>query len=334
MIRAIPTPETRRPPSRTVTSVRQPRSPTARTDGLPRTQFLIPVWNDLLSVVLCLRTVLELADEVVLYDDGSTDGSTEYLEAVAKANSHVTLIRSDRQEGWTRARSTLFAYADPTQLRVWADADDLFVPALWPEFVENLNHCGVLCMGFYEVWGDHRHTTQFGLRGDYCHFALWPAERSHLGWSANQHGFDVPVLDRPAVLGPRCCFHLNGHKTDARLSVRGAKLLEVNRSPESAEKPTPPSFLGDVHRAAMSALFADPERTVVPMPQVLVEYLESQIPEQLRFTVAGNERFGNEHVVAELDRLRRSGFRGNADVRLGDAGRPRGPHGMTGEKGD
>ena len=83
----------------------------------------------------------------------------------------------------------------------------------------------------------------------------------------------------------------------------------------------------------MSALFADPERTVVPMPQVLVEYLESQIPEQLRFTVAGNERFGDEHVVAELDRLRRSGFRGNGDHKLGDAGCPRGPHGMTGEKG-
>ena len=65
--------------------------------------------------------------------------------------------------GMDEGKSDLFAYADPTQLRVWADADDLFVPALWPEFVENLNHRGLLWMGFYEVWGDHRHTTQFGF---------------------------------------------------------------------------------------------------------------------------------------------------------------------------
>src|SRR5262249_7461485 len=162
-----------------------------RAETAPITQFLIPVWNDLLSLVLCLPSVLEVADHVLLFDDGSDDGSADYVENLiqSRPDIDIRLIRGDRQEGAIRASPVLFGSADPSLLRVWADADDLVIPTRWPGFLDGLRRAGILHFAFHEVWGDHRHTTHWGLRGDLCHLAQWPGDRSLTGWTKDRAGY-------------------------------------------------------------------------------------------------------------------------------------------------
>jgi len=286
-----------------------PIVPRSRLSTAPVTQFLIPVWNDLLSLVLCLPSVLEVADHVVFYDDGSDDGSTDYIESAIRAHPHldIRLVHGGRQRGWTEARQVLFEHADPELIRVWADADDLIVPGLWPGFLDELSGAGILWPTFYEVWGDHRHTTHWGLRGDACHLALWPGDTRLSGWDRDAYGHTVPLLAgvSPVRAARQCAFHMNGFKTDERLAFKGRLLRAFNRcSPDSRALPDP----GDLQREAMRVLFANHEHQPAPMPEELSTYLESVIPEQLRFTVSGTHRLGNEDVKEELARLRRLGF--------------------------
>ena len=282
---------------------------------VPAAQFLIPVWNDLLSLVLCLPTVLEIANQVVLYDDGSTDGSAEYVEAMARqaTDTEVIVLRSAQQRGWTRARQVLAGYADPGMLRAWADADHLFIPKAWPRFVAELDRVGALYLGEYEVWGDHRHTTHIGFHGDICHLALRPGDARLCGWTVVASGSASPVLagQAPPWVGPLVCFHMNCYKTDERLAIKGEPLRQFNLRHGGPGDPGSPAAAGqepgDVHAAAMRTLFANWHRPV-GMPAQLADYLEQRIPEELRFTMTASDRAGNEAVTAELERMRQRGF--------------------------
>ncbi|MFE2733272.1 glycosyltransferase family 2 protein [Streptomyces sp. NPDC059349] len=273
-----------------------------------RTQFLIPVWNDLLSLVICLPSVLAIADHVVLCDDGSTDGSFEYIESLAREGSHeaeITLVRAPEHQGWTQARRVLTEHQDPNALRVWADADDLFVPELWPRFVQELREAGCLPVGFHEVWGDSAHTTHWGLRGDPCHIALWPGDTRLTEWS-KVTGFTTPVYreGKPEKVGPMCAFHMNGYKTDGRLAYKGIRLERFNHSGEL-------DVLADseVQDEAERVLFENFRHRPVAMPKVFTRYLNSRIPEPLKFSVVGRSRSGNQKVERTLRRFRDSGFR-------------------------
>lgn len=273
-------------------------------------QFLIPVWNDLLSLVLCLPSVLSVADEVVFYDDASTDGSAEYIRAVAATvgRPQITCLSGGRQQGWTDARTALMAHADASMLRVWADADDLVVPSLWESFTGRLAHEGCLGLGFYEVWGDHRHTTRYGLRGDVCHLALWPGDTRLTGWDRNSHGHTVPLTSEPPTRwGPMCAFHLNGYKTDERLAVKGERLREFNRARGQLAAPRLPES-HHLHPTAMRVLFTSREHQPAVMPHHWSGYLEDRIPPRLRYRVRLSDREGDEDVTAYLRVLRDQDF--------------------------
>lgn len=75
----------------------------------PRLSIVVPVHNEVESLPLLwaeLREVLEALEqpaEVVLVDDGSSDGSTEVIHALAAADARVRMVRLARRCGLTAA---------------------------------------------------------------------------------------------------------------------------------------------------------------------------------------------------------------------------------------
>jgi glycosyltransferase involved in cell wall biosynthesis len=73
-----------------------------------RVLIAIPVFNERKYVDHVLAKVLKIHPDVLLIDDGSTDGTAEVLEA----RSDIQLIRHDRNMGYGQSLIDAFNYAD------------------------------------------------------------------------------------------------------------------------------------------------------------------------------------------------------------------------------
>lgn len=90
---------------------------------------IVPVYNKGELVEGCLRSVLEqdLEDfEVVVVDDGSTDGSGELCDCLAKEYSHLRVIHVENG-GVTRARRIAYE-ASGGRYITFVDSDDRMLP--------------------------------------------------------------------------------------------------------------------------------------------------------------------------------------------------------------
>lgn len=112
-------------------------APVAR-EKLARSRFalsvLIPVYNERHVVAESVRRILRLEADlikslhVVIVDDRSTDGSWEVLEALAKEDARITLIRHERNAGKGAAIRTALAHARG-DITIVHDADLEYNPA-------------------------------------------------------------------------------------------------------------------------------------------------------------------------------------------------------------
>lgn len=73
----------------------------------PTASVVVVTWENLALTRLCLETLLahtlEPSFEVVVVDNGSTDGTRAYLEALAAADARVRLLLNEGNEGFARA---------------------------------------------------------------------------------------------------------------------------------------------------------------------------------------------------------------------------------------
>jgi dolichyl-phosphate beta-glucosyltransferase len=94
----------------------------------PRWSVVIPAFNEALRLPRYLAEVVTCFDgrdepyEVLIADDGSTDGTADAVAAVARAHEPVRVLRADRNEGKGAAvrRGMLAARGD---YRLFTDAD-------------------------------------------------------------------------------------------------------------------------------------------------------------------------------------------------------------------
>lgn len=95
----------------------------------PRVSIIMPVFNRaefIGEAIDSLRRQPEIAAEILVIDDGSTDGSDRIVEALAAEDSRVKLIRQDHQ-GVSAARNAGLAAATGDYI-TFLDSDDICAP--------------------------------------------------------------------------------------------------------------------------------------------------------------------------------------------------------------
>jgi glycosyltransferase involved in cell wall biosynthesis len=102
----------------------------------PRVSAIVPVYNGRRFLAATVRTVMAqtlLPCELIVVDDGSTDGSLEELESLPSAPFPVRIVRQDNA-GQSAARNAAARLAEG-ELLAFLDQDDLWHPRHLEELV-------------------------------------------------------------------------------------------------------------------------------------------------------------------------------------------------------
>jgi len=104
-------------------------------DATPSRRFLtaLPVYNEVAHVEAVLDEVLRITPDVLVVDDGSTDGTADLLAG----RRDIRLVRHDANRGYGAALATAYAatLAGAWEGLVTIDCDGQHQPRLIPEFV-------------------------------------------------------------------------------------------------------------------------------------------------------------------------------------------------------
>ena len=125
----------------------------------PKVSVVIPVYNTVDYLARCLDSVLEQTYEnieVVIVDDGSTDGSSSVLTEYAARDSRIVLIRqsnsgeiASRRRGIERAKGVFLFFLD---------SDDYLAPEAIGRLVDyqQRNRVDVVCGGYWHESTSYR----------------------------------------------------------------------------------------------------------------------------------------------------------------------------------
>jgi glycosyltransferase involved in cell wall biosynthesis len=99
--------------------------------------ILVPLYNEAATIASVLDRVLDLRGmihEVIVVDDGSSDGSADIVEEYSQKDSRIRLFRSDKNRGKTNAIRTALEHVTG-KIVVIQDADLEYDPHEIPEVV-------------------------------------------------------------------------------------------------------------------------------------------------------------------------------------------------------
>lgn len=129
--------------------------PTPEVGAPPLLSVVIPAFNAEQHLAECLDSVLRQslrATEVIVVDDGSTDGTAELVRQTAQEDSRVRLVHQEHA-GPGVARNRGLALATGTYL-TFVDADDRVLPGAYRSLVATLDRTGSdLATGGYVRFG-------------------------------------------------------------------------------------------------------------------------------------------------------------------------------------
>lgn len=101
----------------------------------PQASIAVVTFNNLVFTRMCLASLLgntdRLSYEVIVVDNGSSDGTVEYLHHVAASNHHIRLILNETNRGFAPANNQAFAVAKGDILVLLNN--DTIVPPGWLE---------------------------------------------------------------------------------------------------------------------------------------------------------------------------------------------------------
>lgn len=183
---------------------------------------LIPVYNDDYALSLCLASIVDHFDEIIIFDDASDDLTSNVCDEFTDRYDHVRCETNlGRQLGWVEARNRLAAMTDLEHL-FWLDSDDVlceYNAHLLREIAEGATPIVRLCLT--EMWGDFYHTTGRLTHHDRCH--VYQNRRlAPCIWTGAAAARLAPQCNAATKNGPGpLFFHLKGVKPDRRLVERG-----------------------------------------------------------------------------------------------------------------
>ena len=104
---------------------------------MPGLLIAIPVFNERKYVEHVLAKVKQFHDDILLVDDGSTDGTGDYLASRATPGSGIHLIRHPVNRGYGQSLIDAFAWAERHGYDwvITMDCDEQHEPERIPEFV-------------------------------------------------------------------------------------------------------------------------------------------------------------------------------------------------------
>lgn len=164
--------------------------------------ILIPMYNAESYMDRCLNSILAQGlhkedYEIIVMDDGSTDGSKAIVESFQKKNSNIVLF-SKENEGESATRNRLFEHAKGEYLYCM-DADDYLVPDTLPEVLERAISAKVDILAFeasvtsdsHEAIVEQKKETPepTGLMRGIDFFIKYPNHRVEVWWYLIRNSF-------------------------------------------------------------------------------------------------------------------------------------------------
>ena len=180
--------------------------------GMPRVSVVIPVFNAAATITRAVESVRAQTWgdwELVVVDDGSTDGTREILQGIAREETRMRVIERDHAGVAAAANAAMAAARGEFLARM--DADDVAHPerlAAQVAYLDTAEHRGVGVVGcLVEFGGDRGANAGYALHVDWVN-SLVTSEAIALGRFVEQ-----PVVN-PSVLFRRELVALHGGYRD------------------------------------------------------------------------------------------------------------------------
>jgi GT2 family glycosyltransferase len=159
----------------------------------PRVALIMATCNNLVFPKLCLDTVIANTEypnyEIVVVDNGSTDGTERYLRDLADRYPHVRVIWNSENVGFARATNQGLEAAEGDIL-VLLNSDTIVPPGWLTRVARHLSDptIGFLGPTSNRVSNEAQVEASYRTYGELIHFA---AQRM---WAEDGHSFDIPML--------------------------------------------------------------------------------------------------------------------------------------------
>lgn len=143
---------------------------------------VVPVYNVEQYLEQCVRSILGQSYpvlEVLLVDDGSTDGSGELCERLSSENDHVRTVHKENAGlGFARNTGLDNLHSETTHV-MFVDSDDWLEPGMLEAFARAIEDTGADCVlgGFTKRDGEGSPQFEFKLED-----AVWEGEELALGF--------------------------------------------------------------------------------------------------------------------------------------------------------
>ena len=215
---------------------------------------MVPAYNDDYALNFCLASLVDHFDEIIVFDDASTDHTPDVALSFGKA---VRYFRHEgRQLGWIDARNEMMRFTDSSHL-FWLDSDDVLCEYEARHLVKIATGPHPLVrLGLVEMWGDLNHTTQRLKHHDKCHLFVNRNLLRDVRWSGGTAANYKPLKNIQTRGSRVMFFHLKGVKSDRRLALRRVvrKWMRMDPRPECLEDLLLDKDEQQIHALAMKSV--------------------------------------------------------------------------------